>query len=231
MIKLIQNLYITYSNQRARDLKANASLNPFDKVITLEQLILETFEQNNFQIIIDDAIASSIVYKLIQDHNIEYFSYLESDADSLNTIYNFIVKCHRNDVSFGDVLCDEKLIVLEEIDQLYQSYKKSHSLVDVADIENEVLSSWDDGLFIKYNDIFVDNFSVEEISFVKSEKQKKILEQLARYKKIEKVTNTIQDSKMIKPKDAVFDNIDEVKTALKIARKLLEEGVFVQMKC
>jgi len=231
MNKLSQDLYITYSNQRARELKVNASLNPLDKVITFEQLILETFEQKNFHFIIDEVIGSSIIYKLIQEHHIVYFDYLQRDADSLNTIYNFIVKCHRNDVSFGDVLCDEKLIVLEEIDQLYQSYKKSHSLVDVADIENEVLSSWDDGLFIKYNDIFVDNFSVEEISFVKSEKQKKILEQLARYKKIEKVTNTIQDSKMIKPKDAVFDNIDEVKTALKIARKLLEEGVFVQMKC
>ena len=51
MDKLSQNLYITYSNQRARDLKANGSLNPLDKVITLDQLVLELFEQNNFQII------------------------------------------------------------------------------------------------------------------------------------------------------------------------------------
>jgi len=62
MTKLSQNLTITYSNQRARDLKSTASLNPLDKVVTLEGLILELFEQNNFQIILDDVIGSSIVY-------------------------------------------------------------------------------------------------------------------------------------------------------------------------
>ncbi len=224
MNKLSQNLYITYSNQRARDLKANGSLNPLDKVITLEQLILETFEQSNFQIIIDDTIGSSIVYKLIQDQKIEYFSYLESDADSLNTIYSFIVKCHRNDVLFDVLLNDDKLVVIKEIDELYQAYKKSHNLVDSADIENEVLSSWDDSLLAKYNDVFVDDFSVDEISFVKSKKQEQILGILDKYKKIVKETTSSHTTKMIQPSNVVFDSIDEVKTALKIARKLLEEG-------
>ena len=224
MKQLEQNLYITYSNQRARDLKANGSLNPLDKVITLETLILETFEQNNFQIIIDDAIASSIIYKLIQDHDIKYFSYLESDADSLNTIYNFIVKCHRNDVSFDALLRDDKLVVMKEIDVLYQAYKQSHSLVDSADIENEVLSSWDDGVLTKYNDVFVDDFSVDEISFVKSKKQEQIQKILGQYKKIAKTARSSHTTKIIQPSNVVFDSIDEVKTALKIARKLLEEG-------
>ncbi|NOR54800.1 MAG: hypothetical protein GQ531_01185 [Sulfurovum sp.] len=224
MDKLSQNLYITYSNQRARDLKANGSLNPLDKVITLEQLILETFEQSNFQIIIDDTIGASIIYKLIQDHGIKYFSYLESDADSLNIIYSFIVKCHRNNVAFDVLLSDDKLVIIREIDELYQSYKKSHSLADSADIENIVLSSWDDGLLRKYNEVFVDEFSVDEISFVKSKMQSEILEKLGKYKKIVKETTSPHTTTMIRPSNVVFDSIDEVKTALKIARKLLEEG-------
>ena len=225
MNTLQQNFYITYSNQRARDLKANASLNPLDKVITLEQLILETFEKNNFQIIIDDIIGSSIIYKLIQDHDIKYFSYLGSDADSLNTIYNFMVKCHRNDVPFDALLNDDKLVVLKEIDALYQTYKTSHNLVDSADVEEEVLSSWDDGLLTKYNDVLVDDFSVDEISFIKSKKQKEILAKLDIYSKVAKETTSTHTCKMIQPSNVVFDSIDEVKTALKIARKLLEEDL------
>ena len=41
MDNLIQNLYITYSNQKARDLKTHGMLKSLDKVITLDNLILE----------------------------------------------------------------------------------------------------------------------------------------------------------------------------------------------
>ena len=84
MHKLSQNLYITYSNQRARDLKA--TVNPLDKVMTLENFILEQFEQKNFQLIIDDTLGASILHKLIQEHAIEYFTYLDSDADGFGNL-------------------------------------------------------------------------------------------------------------------------------------------------
>ena len=229
MNKLSQNLTITYSNQRARDLKVNGSLHPLDKVITLEQFILELFEQHNFQLILDDTIGSSILYKIIQDQPIEYFTYLGSDADSLVTIYNFIVKCNRNDVSFDTLLDGAKLEALEQINTLYQAYKESHNLADIADIEERVLSAWDDEALNKYDNIFVDDFSVEEIHFIKSKKQEQILKKFEKYKKIsqKKILNEkmpLQTPKLIHPANVVFDTIDEVKTALKIARKLLEEG-------
>jgi len=63
---LSQDFYITYSNQKARDIKKTIS-KPLDKVITLDRLILELFEKNNLEIIIDETIASSIMYKIIQD--------------------------------------------------------------------------------------------------------------------------------------------------------------------
>ena len=224
MTTLQQNLYITYSNQRARDLKAHGSLNPLDKVITLDQLILETFEKNNFQIIIDDTIGSSIIYKLIQDHDIKYFNYLESDADSLNTIYSFIVKCNRNDASFNLLIGDGKLSAIDKINTLYQAYKKRHNLVDISDIEGTVLDSWNDEILSKYNAVFVDDFNVEEICFIKSKKQEHILEKLEKYTTMPTQETVLINPQIIQPLSEVFDSIDEVKTALKIARKLLEEG-------
>lgn len=224
MHTLLQNLYITYSNQRARDLKDNGSLNPLDKVITLEQLIKELYEQNNFEFILDDTIGASIVYKIIQDNNISYFTYLESDASSLVTIYNFITKCNRNDVAFSAIADGAKLEAIDQINTLLQEYKKKHNLADIADVEDKVLTNWNDVVFSKYNHIFVDSFTIEEIRFIKSKKQKQILEKLEKYKTIEKDKTTYKPAKLINPSNVVFDSIDEVKTALKIVRKLLEEG-------
>jgi len=224
MNNLSQNLYITYSNQRARDLKSNNGLNPLDKIITLDNLILDTFEKNSFQIVIDETIATSIIYKIIEDKNIEYFSYLSSDAVSLNTIYSFIVKCKRNSVAFNTFLSDEKLDAMVLIDEEYQEYKKKNNLVDISDIEQLVLANWEDYFVNSYSDIHVDNFQVEDISFLKSKIQKQILEKLSIYKSIEHKVQNVQQAKIIKPSNEVFDNIDEVKTAIRIARKLLEDG-------
>jgi hypothetical protein len=225
MNNLSQNLYITYSNQKARDLKRQNILNPLDKVITLQSLILELFESKNFEIIIDETIASSIIYKIIKSNNIEYFSYLNEEAVSLNTIYNFIIKCKRNSVAFDTLLSDEKLNSVSEIDKAYQEYKQVNSLVDTADIEQKVLENWDSYFKHSNTEIYVDSFVVEDISYIKSRKQEQILEKLLKYKTIEKTTETLNNSKIIKPSNEVFDNIDEVKTAIRITRKLLEDGV------
>ena len=119
MSALSQNLYITFSNQKARDLIKTVGV--FDKVITLDALILELFEKENFAFIVDDTIASSIIYKIIKEQQISYFDYLQSDAQSLNTIYNFIIKCYRNELLFSQFLQGEKLQALLQIDEHYQS--------------------------------------------------------------------------------------------------------------
>jgi RecB family exonuclease len=225
MQHLEQNLYITYSNQRARDLNASGLLNPLDRVITLDTLIEERFEKDNFQFIIDDTLASSILYKLIQEHHIEYFSYLDSNAESLKTIFDFMVKCHRNDVVFDLLIEGEKLQAVEKLDKVYLAYKSEHNLSDISDVEQRVCETWSDDFFAPFNEVFVDNFTMGEICFVKSKKQEDILTKLAKYKQLPKQVEKVSESKMIRPSNEVFDSIDEVKTALKIARKLLEEGI------
>jgi len=220
-----QNLYITYSNQRSRDLKSSSILKPFDKVITLEQFIFETFEKEHFEFMVDDLLGASILYCLIQDEEITYFSYLKSDADTLSTMFNFIVKCHRNNVKMSSIIEGEKLQSMQQLDEVYQIYKKTHNLVDIADIENVVCKSLDNLSLKGYSEIYVDNFTVGEIDFSKSQQQAAILKKLSKYKNIPVSVVAKIDSKIIKPSNEVFDNIDEVKTSLKIARRLLEDGV------
>ena len=222
---LKQNLYITYSNQKARDLKRQSFVKPLDKVITLENLILEIFESKNFEIVIDEIIASSIIYKIIQSNKIEYFSYLNDDAVSLNTIYNFIIKCKRNSVAFDTLLECQKLDAIVEIDKGYQEYKRVNNLVDIADVEQSVLKNWDADFGSEYSEIYVDSFEVGGINFIKSKTQKQILDKLSQYKTIQTIKTNQTNPKVIKPSNEVFDNIDEIKTALRITRKLLEEGV------
>ena len=224
MNHLPQNLYITYSNQKARDLKSNGVIASLDKVITLDGLILEMFERHNFEYIIDEMLGTSIIYKIIQEHNIHYFDYLKEGALSLNTIYNFIIKCNRNSIAFKSLLASPKLDAIQHINEHYQQYKLTHKLVDIADIEDRVLRDWDDGFFSGFTEVFIDNFVLRDIHFIKSANQQRILEKLSLFTPIDVVKTNHASAKLIQPSHEVFDTIDEVKTALKIARKLLEEG-------
>ena len=222
MNTLKQNLYITYSNQKSRDIKQTIT-KPLDKVITLESLIIELFEKNNFEIQVDNILGASIIYKIIKDKNIKYFSYLNEDAISLNIIFDFIVKCRRNKVEYKKLLSGDKLDAIIKIEEAYRTYKQHNNLVDIADIEKKVLENWDSWFENKYDEIYVDDFCIGDISFIKSKLQDRILSKLLIYKKLPLQNQINNNTKIIKPKNEVFDNIDEVKTAIKISRKLLED--------
>ncbi len=224
MMSLAQNLYITYSNQKARDLKENANTQVFDKIITLDSFISELFEKIDMSNVIDDAIASAIIYKIIHEQNIAYFDYLKSDAVSLKTIYNFIVKCHRNEIAFSLMLEGEKLDALTRIDQHYQAYKKEYKLVDIADVEIMVASSFEISMLQGYKTIYLDSFIVGDISFIKSKKQNELLKKLSIAHAIAQIDQPLHVSKLVTPSNEVFDSIDEIKTAIKIARQLLLSG-------
>ena len=225
MNNLSQNLYLTYSNQKAKDLRKQGVVQPLDKVVTLETFILKLFEQNSFEIIIDDTIATSILHHIIQTNKIEYFSYLNEDAQSLNTIYNFITKCKRNDVVFDSLLNDEKLNAIKKIDSIYQEYKEKNNLADIANIEQNVLENFELYFTHNYEEIYVDNFQIGDINYLKSKTQEKILIKLKNSQTLKQVTLSQTQPKFIKPSNDVFDTIDEVKTALKIVRKLMEDSV------
>jgi hypothetical protein len=183
MKQLTRNLIITYSNQKARELKRSGMLNTFDEVITLSQLITDTFEKQHFEQIVDDLLGAVIVYHIIQSEKIDYFGYLKSGDESLQTIFDFIVKCRRNDVAFDALVAGEKLEAIDTIAQGYDAFKQVHGLVDRADVERRVLTSWDDRMLEGYETVYVDSFKVGEIDFVESmwQEREKIKVSIARF--------------------------------------------------
>lgn len=91
---------------------------------------------------------------------------------SLNTIYNFLIKCKRNIISFETLLSDKKLDAIKEINKVYQEYKQVNNLVDISDIEQTVLNNWDNCFTDAYDEIYIDSFNIGDISYVKSLYQK-----------------------------------------------------------
>jgi len=224
MSEILSDIFITYSNQKARDIKKYFNVKPFDKIVTLDECIIELFEKNSLKIQVDSYLAGAIIYQIIQGKNIEYFEYLNEDSSSLNTIYNFLIKCNINEISIDLFHKNEKLMALEKINKEYQKFKKDNNLVDICDMETEVLKNINDEMFKKYNEVYIDSFEIGNISFVKSNKQKEILKKLSKYKKILHKEINERKCTIIQSKQEVFDNQDEVRTAIKIARKLLEDG-------
>ena len=219
-----QNLYITFSNQKVRALKRSGSLQSFDKVITLSELIFDTFEQNNFKTIIDSNLGGAIIGHIVKKESIDYFSYLNIGDDSFNVIFDFIVKCHRNSISFEQMLSGDKLQALLQIGTAYESFKQSHYLADIGDVEHSTLEAWNNNVFSIYETVYLDAFKIGDIDFTESKPQEALL------KKIRGISSSmgkvvgVNETKLIKPTQAVFDNIDEIKTALKIVRKLMARG-------
>jgi hypothetical protein len=168
MKQLTRNLIITYSNQKARELKRSGTFKPFDEVTTLSQLITDTFEKQHFEQIIDDPLGAAIVHHIIRSGEIAYFDYLKSGDESLQTIFDFIVKCRRNDVAFDALIAGEKLEAIERIARGYDAFKQEHGLVDRADVERRVLGLWDGRMLEGYERVYVDSFKVGEIDFVES---------------------------------------------------------------
>lgn len=219
-----QNLYITYSNQKARDLRNHPNINALDKIITLDALILECFEKKYFEYIIDETLGASILHKIIHDEAIEYFSYLPCDAISLNTLYAFIDKCKRNEKTFDAFAKDEKYHALMMLDEHYQEFKQNNRLVDSADIEIRIANEFSAQDVKGYHAVFVDEFHVGDMGFIKSKQQEKILEKLASFEKIEPIASLPATCHQIGVAHEVFDSIDEVRSAIKVARKLLKAG-------
>ena len=74
-MNLKQNLIITYSNQKARELKKTLK-NPLDKVVTLSAFANDFFEKNSFKTEIKPIVATSFIYKIIKEEKIEYLDFI-----------------------------------------------------------------------------------------------------------------------------------------------------------
>jgi hypothetical protein len=225
--KLINPLYIAPTNQRTRDLKPQiAIIHPFATVMSLDEIINDIFERNHLGARFEIALAGSLVYQIIKDKKIDYFYYVSLGSNATDLIYDFILKCHRNDIDFEDLLEGEKLEAIQRIDTAYQAFKMSHDLVDSADIEHFVyaLMQQECSYFSNYSDVYIDTFSTDTIDFYASKIQEKIVSFLkSKYQSLP-AKAIVPKAILYVPSKAPFNAMDEVRTALKIARKLLLGG-------
>ena len=90
-MNLKQNLIITYSNQKVRELKKSLK-NPLDKVVTLSSFADEFFEKHSFKTLIKPIIATSFIYKTIKEEDIKYLDFLSFRILDKSTFEAFIFK-------------------------------------------------------------------------------------------------------------------------------------------
>ena len=222
-MNLKQNLIITYSNQKVRELKKSLK-NPLDKVVTLSSFADEFFEKHSFKTLIKPIIATAFLYKTIKDENIEYLDFISQNSDTLDLIYDFILKINASKVELSKILKDEKLKAIEILNIKYKEFKYKNNLVDMNDIFQLIIDNFDKNDFTKYEKIYIDSFEIENIKLYKSNLE---LELINLFREIsiplEQTLNTNISAKLYKLNKQPFDINEEVESALKLARKLLED--------
>ena len=159
-MNLKQNLIITYSNQKARELKKTLK-NPLDKVVTLSAFVNDFFENNSFKTEIKPIIATSFIYKTIKEEKIEYLDFISQNSDTLDLIYDFILKVNASRVELSKILKDEKLKAIDILNNKYQEFKNKNNLVDLNDILKLAIDDFFTNDFSKYEKIYLDSFEIK----------------------------------------------------------------------
>ncbi|NCB12233.1 MAG: hypothetical protein EOM78_11455 [Erysipelotrichia bacterium] len=222
-MNLKQNLIITYSNQKARELKKTLK-NPLDKVVTLSAFVNDFFEKNSFKTEIKPIIATSFIYKTIKEEKIEYLDFISQNSDTLDLIYDFILKVNASKVELSKILKDEKLKAIDILNNKYQEFKNKNNLVDLNDILKLAIDGFSTNDFSKYEKIYLDSFEIKNIKFFKSNLELELLNLFSRVSTpLEKTANNNRSVKLFNLEKQPFDINDEVQSALKLARKLLED--------
>ncbi|MGJ0310747.1 PD-(D/E)XK nuclease family protein [Aliarcobacter cryaerophilus] len=222
-MNLKQNLIITYSNQKARELKKTLK-NPLDKVVTLSAFVNDFFENNSFKTEIKPIIATSFIYKTIKEEKIEYLDFISQNSDTLDLIYDFILKVNASRVELSKILKDEKLKAIDILNNKYQEFKNKNNLVDLNDILKLAIDDFFTNDFSKYEKIYLDSFEIKNIKFYKSNLELELLNLFSKVSTpLEKTANNNSNAKLFNLEKQPFDINDEVQSALKLARKLLED--------
>lgn len=227
---LKQDLIVTYSNQKARALK-KALKNPLDKVMTLNSWAMDFFEKNNLSTLIEPIIATNLLFQTIQSKEIGYFDYLQEGSETLDLIYDYILKVNASDVAFEYLLAGDKLNAVKYLNDEYQAFKKLNRLVDINDVYLYALENFEKIDLAMFNNIYVDQFERQGIKFYQSNLEFQLLNKLKTISiDLEVTDKEHNNTKLFKLQKEPFDINDEVQCALKLARKLLEDDVQLTSK-
>lgn len=232
---LNQKLIITHSNQKARDIKENFS-SSLDKVITLDNFVQEFFEKSSFKKELDSYTAKALIFKIIKDENINYFDFIKEGSGVLDLIYDFILKLNGSKAKIEELLEDEKLEAIKLINSKYSEFKIKNNFVDTNDIYIFAIKNLNNYDFSIFREVLIDSFVIENIKLYKSNLQLDLLnllnykfKELTPFKNAKNDTN-LATAKLFRLSKEPFNIDDEVQSALKLARKLLEDNESLSSK-
>jgi RecB family exonuclease len=218
---------ITPTTERSNEIIKEFKDTPFLKIVTLTHLVKELYEIYDERLLISDDTAKAVLFTLIKQNDIKYFDYVQNDSETLDIIYDFFIKLNSNGVaidSFG--YTKEKKDALETLLSLYQKYKDDNTLCDSSDILDTAIT-YIPHCLKKYDKVYIDSFKVGDIKLHKNKKEMTILNKAYdcyNNEDILDITTQIQKFETNLYHNEAFNNYDEVRTAIKIAKKLMLNG-------
>lgn len=219
---------IAPSIHRAKQIE-RLSGNPLARSLTFENFIQSYYERYGKKRLIPAEEVLGIMAHLFASMERSHFDYVTADGEAMEQITSFLIKIKCNNVSLGSFgFVPQKEAELETLLERYNQLLQTHNLFDRADRDSFVLESImaDPSTLSVFGKIIVDAFEQRGVHFESSKTESKIIEFLRT------ISNTMPSNELhenvpnfYEPIPAPFGIMDEVATALKIARKLLEIGV------
>jgi len=203
--------------------------NPLAQSLTIGNFIKALYERYGTKRQINQQEVKYIVAGQLAKVRCTYFDYLSSQSDAVEEISNYFVALKRNDAAVSDFgYVKEKEAELQALFITYHEFLQEHHLVDQGDVEVEMLEVLQNNSEATkpFGEIFVADFESNNIHFTSSKIEAKILECLlengAQPCPEQATSSTNTDFFQLLP--SPFNQSDEVASALKIARKLLDSG-------
>jgi len=228
-MSITPQLILAPSIHRAKQIEREQN-NPLAQALTLDNFIRTAYDRYGTKRLIDQTEAKYILAAQLEKVQRKYFDYLTSQSEALNEVAAFFIDLKRNDVTlsaFG--YAKDKENELQVLFDHYNLFLDEHSLADAGDVEIELLAILENNVeaLTAFGEIIVDSFDANGVHFESSKLQKKILSFLQTNGTVSYRSQTAAQGscKFFQPQPAPFNQIDEVAAVLKIARKLLDEGV------
>ncbi len=213
---------------RARQLET-AFNNPLSISLTISRFIKTLYERHGTKRLIDQHEAKIIIGSQLASVKRKHFDYLTSQSEALDDICALFIAMKRNRVMLDELSYEKvKEQELQTLFEKYENFLEKHRLCDQGDVEVEMLGllKRDVNATKAFGDIYVDDFDSNGIHFESSKLESEILESLLENGAASTPVreSTQQTPHFYQPLPVVFDQVDEVAAALKIARRLLDEG-------
>jgi len=227
-MNMTPQLIIAPTIHRAKQIEQEQN-NPLAQSLTLDNFINAVYERYGAKRTIDQNEAKYILAAQLDKVKRYYFDYLTQKSDALDEIISFFISIKRNNQMIKDFgYVPEKENELLSLFVLYNAFLEQYHLADQGDIESEVLSILKNNADAPkaFGELVIDNFETNEIHYESSKLQLEILDTLFQKGVVSSApqSSSQHTAKFYQPKIAPFNQIDEVATALKIARRLLDAG-------